>query len=187
MLDIAVAYNRYRFLGNEFMTWLWFAMETDPEALRKCDPELIELNVGNRMVLENRSGNGKETLTIKGDAAGLEEAVLALTKGALITEMQLIYKSGTLQWVFVLKGESLGFLGIKLPETAPVTADSDMEGAVLEKIYLYEKPIQLIDQVYAFFLRQRLSDTWLNQTQPAMKRWLNEERERHEIEPTSGR
>lgn len=187
MLDIAVAYNRYRFLGNEFLTWLWFAMENDPETLRRCDPELIELNVGNRMVLENRLGNGKETLTIKGDAAGLEEAVLALTKGALITEMQLVYKSGALQWVFVLKGESLVLSGIKLPETAPVTSDNDMEGAVLEKIYLYEKPIQFLDQVYALFVKQRLSDAWLNQTQPAMKRWLNEERGRNTIEPPTGR
>ena len=66
MLDIAVAYNRYRFLGNEFLTWLWFAIENEMETIRQCDPDLLDLNVGNRMVLENRLANGKESITIKG-------------------------------------------------------------------------------------------------------------------------
>ena len=34
MLDIAVAYNRYKFLGNEFLTWLWFMIETDESSFR---------------------------------------------------------------------------------------------------------------------------------------------------------
>ena len=64
MLDIAVAYNRYRFLGNEFLTWLWFSIENDMETLRKSDPDFLDLDVGNRMVLENRLANGKENITI---------------------------------------------------------------------------------------------------------------------------
>ncbi|MBR9981085.1 MAG: hypothetical protein KFF50_08670 [Desulfatitalea sp.] len=175
MLDIAVAYNRYRFLGNEFLTWLWFSIENEMESLSQCDPELVDLAVGNRMVLENRLGNGKETLTIKGDAAGLEEAVLALTKGALITELQLIYKSGPVQWVFAIKGESLGMSGIKLPETGPVTSETDLEGAILEKIYLYEKPIELMNKIYAEFLKKRLSDDWGGKIIPALQLWLRTE------------
>ena len=31
MLDLAVAYNRYRFLGDEFLTWLWYTIENDPD------------------------------------------------------------------------------------------------------------------------------------------------------------
>ena len=81
MLDIAVAFNRYRFLGNEFLTWLWFAIDT-----RGDDPLTSRLSLGNRMVLERRqSGNAVESITIKGDDAGLEEAFMALKKGALVT------------------------------------------------------------------------------------------------------
>jgi len=71
MIDIAVAYNRYRFLGNEFLTWIWFITETDPGTVGSCDDDPVELVVGNRMVLENRTGSGVETITIKGDTAGL--------------------------------------------------------------------------------------------------------------------
>jgi len=172
MLDIAVAYNRYRFLGNEFLTWLWFAIENDQETLRRSDPDFLDLDVGNRMVLENRLANGKESITIKGDAAGLEEALLALRKGALITDMHLIYKSGTLEWRFALKGENLSFSGLKLPEIGPMESEEDKEGLILEKLYLYEKPFQLIDKLFQIFIKQRLSVQWQERIIPSIKKWL---------------
>lgn len=171
MIDIAVAYNRYRFLGNSFLTWIWFVIETDPYQLQKADPDCAGLEIGNRMVLENRWANGKEIITIKGDSAGLEEAQLALSKGAAVTDINLVYKSGDLQWHFSLKGESLSFAGLKLPETASIEQSEDLEGAVIDKIYLYEKPLEFIDQLYCRFIQLRLSDHW-QQTVSEMKKWV---------------
>jgi hypothetical protein len=171
MLDIAVAYNRYRFLGNEFLTWIWFAIENDEDIIQRCDPDVQSLDVGNRMVLEHRWANGIETVAIKGDAAGLEEGLLALSKGAQVTEINLIYKSGSLQWQFSLKGESLSFSGLKLPETAAAEQSEDMEGIVLEKLYLYEKPFNFIDELYRLFIELRLSRQW-DATLTGMKKWI---------------
>ncbi len=175
MLDIAVAYNRYRFLGNEFLTWIWFTIENDEDTIRKCDTEALSLDVGNRMVLEHRWANGMETVSIKGDAAGLEEGLLALSKGALVTEMNLIYKSGSLQWQFSLKGESLNFSGLKLPDTAAAEQSEDLEGVVLEKLYLYEKPFQFIDALYRRFIELRVSPQW-HPILSRMKKWIQADR-----------
>ena len=106
MLDVAVSYNRYKFLGHEFLTWLWFLMEKDPSALKGLEPDLVSLEVGNRIVLENKINGSVESITIEGDDAGLEEGILALRKGAVVTEMNLHYQSGELKWQFTLKGES---------------------------------------------------------------------------------
>ena len=81
MLDIAVAYNRYKFLGNEFLTWLWFMIETNQKELYRYDSKLSSLYVGSRLVLENTRNNTKETVTIKDDEANSEEGLLALKKG----------------------------------------------------------------------------------------------------------
>ena len=43
MLDIAVSYNRYKFIGHEFLTWLWFVMDRHVEILQQADPELSSL------------------------------------------------------------------------------------------------------------------------------------------------
>ena len=98
MLDIAIAYDRYKFIGNEFLTWLWYAIDHAPDTLEKIDPAMQALEVGNRIVLKNQTDNGEETISIKGDTAGLEEGLLALAKGALVTEFNLIDKDGTADW-----------------------------------------------------------------------------------------
>ena len=172
MIDIATAYNRYRFLGNEFLTWIWFTIENNPEDLHQCDPDMVSLDVGNRMVLENRLSNGTETISIKGDAAGLEEAVIALKKGADVTEINLIYKSGVSQWHFSIKGESLGLSNIKLPEAGAQETEEDWEGFVLEKIYMYEKILNFVNALYGRFIQARLSDQWQEKTLNHMKKWL---------------
>ena len=176
MIDIAVAYNRYRFLGNEFLTWLWFLTENNANSLQEIDADLLELTVGNRMVLENRMANGVETITIKGDAAGLEEGLLALRKGAVITDINLIYKHASLQWQFTIKGESLSLSELKLPETAPMEASDDLEGLILERIYLYEKPFMLIDALYQKFIKIRLSEQWQKTIITDMRKWIMAEK-----------
>jgi hypothetical protein len=94
-----------------------------------------------------------------------------LSKGAQVTEINLIYKSGSLQWQFSLKGESLSFSGLKLPETAAAEQSEDMEGIVLEKLYLYEKPFNFIDELYRLFIELRLSRQW-DATLTGMKKWI---------------
>lgn len=171
MLDIAVAYNRYKFLGDDFLTWLWFMIETEQGRLRKYDTDLVSLTVGNRLVLENRRNNTKETVTIKGDNASLEEGLVALTKGAVVTEIHLSYKTGTQCWEFSLKGESLNISNLNLPETGPVETPDDLEGVVLEKVYLIDKIIGLVNNLFTHFIRLRLSDTWDNQTVSLIRKW----------------
>jgi hypothetical protein len=171
MLDIAVAYNRYKFLGNEFLTWLWFMIETDQSSFRQHDPDLVSLTVGNRLVLENTLNNAKETVTIKGDNASLEEGLVALTKGATVTEIHLSYKTGAQTWKFSLKGESLNISNLKLPETGPVETPDDLEGVVLEKVYLIEKVIGLVNNLFSHFIHLRVSNTWQNQTVSRIRKW----------------
>ena len=173
MLDIAVAYNRYKFLGNEFLTWLWFMIETDQNWLRRYDPLLVSLNIGSRLVLENTRNNAKETITIKGEDANLEEGLLALKKGAVVTEIHLSYKAGAQHWQFSLKGESLNISNLKLPETGPVETTEDLEGAVIEKTYLAETVIGLVNNLFSHFIKLRVSNKWRNQTVSRIRKWAS--------------
>ena len=172
MIDVSVSYNRYKFLGYEFLTWLWFLMEKDRELLRKTDPEMTSLDVGNRILLENTIHDAVESITIKGDEAGLEEGILALKKGAVVTEINLIYKSGGQEWRFTIKGESFHVGNLKVPESGVVETKDDIEGAVLEKYYMYEKIIRLIDGLYTYFIKLRISAKWQDEVIPNMRKWI---------------
>lgn len=171
MLDVAIAYRRYQFLGNEFLTWLWFMVETDQNRLRQYDPDLVSLNIGSRLVLENTRNNAKETVTIKGNDANLEEGRVALKKGAVVTEMHLSYKTVGQHWLFNLKGESLNISNLKLPETGPVETPEDLEGVVIEKADLLEKVNGLVNNLFSQFIKLRVSATWRNQTVSQIRKW----------------
>ncbi len=172
MLDVAVSYNRYKFVGYEFLTWLWFVMENQPGALSRADDELVSLDVGNRMVLENNRNGAVESITIKGDQADLEEGAVALKKGAVVGELKLVYKSGNHEWRFNLKGESLNISGLKTPPIGSLESKEDIEGAVLEKIFLYEKVFALVNHLYKEFIRLRVSERWEKETVADIRKWI---------------
>jgi hypothetical protein len=173
MLDIAVSYNRYKFIGYEFLTWLWFATETKSKNLISLNPDMTQLDIGNRIVLENHVHKTSETITIKGDDADLKEGILALNKGALVIELQLIYRSDHHEWLFTLKGENLSYYNLKLPQTGPLESKEDIEGLVLEKAYLIEKLMLGMDRLYTEFIRLRVQSKWNETTVPKMKAWID--------------
>jgi hypothetical protein len=173
MLDVAVSYNRFRFLGHEFLTWLWHIIENDPDFLKTLDDELVTLGIGNRIMLENRRDEGLESITIQGDEAGFEEGVLALKKGAMVAELNLFYKAGDKKWQFTLKGESLSITNLKTPETTFIETSEDVEGVVLDKLYLYERVVRLMDAIFNAFIKLRASNEWNTKVLPDLKKWVS--------------
>ena len=172
MLDVAVAYKRFKFLGDEFLTWLWFVIDQDSSILKKMDPELTSLEIGNRIVLKKRNKKAAERITIKGEDADLDEAMLALKKGAMVAEFNLIYRSAQQKWQFTLKGESLNLSSLKTPQIAPPESQDDLEAAVLEKIFLYDKILQFLEKLYKYFIKLRISNKWEGREIALIKKWI---------------
>lgn len=172
MLDVSVSYNRYKFIGHEFLTWLWFTIENEPEKIQAAAKDLDSLTLGNRMVIENRRNDEVlEAITIKGDDAGLEEGILALKKGAVVTEMNLVQTIGDNIWSYTLKGESLNISSLKTPVVGQVESGDDIEGAIIEKVYLYGQALQLIHTLFKLFIKKRVSDKW-TETVNHIKKWI---------------
>lgn len=172
MLDVAVAYNRYKFLGDEFLTWLWFVIDQDPIVFKDMDPDMTALEIGNRIVLEKRKNKSVERITIKGEEAHFEEGMLALKKGALVVELNLVYRADEQKWQFTLKGESLNLSGFKTPKTTPPESPDDLEGAILEKVFLYDKILQFLEKLYKHFIKLRTSNHWQSRDVPLIKKWM---------------
>ncbi|RKX20375.1 MAG: hypothetical protein DRP51_05800 [Candidatus Zixiibacteriota bacterium] len=173
MLDISVSYNRYKFIGHEFLTWLWFTIENQPERVKAIDKNLGSLTLGNRIVIENRRNDEVlEAITIKGDDAGLEEGILSLKKGAVVTEINLIQTIGDKIWSYTLKGESFNISSLKTPVVGQVETGDDIEGAVIEKVYLYDQVIELVQKLFKTFIKKRVSDSW-PQTVHHIKKWIS--------------
>jgi len=172
MLDVTVAYNRYKFLGEEFLTWLWFVIEKDQNLIKNFDQNFVALEVGNRIVFENRRKESEERITIKGDGASLEEGILALKKGALVTELNMVYRSSELRWQFTVKGESLNISSLNIPVTGLPESTEDIEGVVLEKIFLYDNILKLLENLFTHFVKLRVSNTWQSKVVSLIRNWI---------------
>jgi len=173
MLDVISAYNQFKFLGHEFLTWLCFVIQTDPSLFNRFDSEFVSLDVGDRIVLENRSGDSLERITIKGEAASLEEGFLALKKGSLVTELSLIYVSDDKTWQFTLKGESLNISNLRVPLSPGNQSTENLESLLLNKTFSCDKIFQVLDSLFCHFIKIRLSpDTWQDTVVLQIAAWL---------------
>ncbi|MCP4671482.1 MAG: hypothetical protein GY857_09260 [Desulfobacula sp.] len=174
MLDIATAYNKYKFIGNDYLTWIWFLIEKHKNISSLINSkDLITLEVGNSIVLENRLGDkSKEKITIKGDQAGLEEGTTALKKGAFVTQINLICKINEDEYKFSIKGESFNITGLKTPKIDLSKSDDETEGVVLEKAFLSFKIFKVIDTLFFKYIDQRTSDDWNNEGLQEIKNWI---------------
>jgi len=174
MLDIATAYNKYGFLGNEFLTWIWYLVETDQDitALSSSkDPVTLEL--GNSISLENNLGDkSKEKITIKGNQAGLEEGTTALKKGACVTDLNMICKIGEEEYKFSIKGESFNITGLKTPTIDTSSSEDEIEGMIIEKTFLIMKVIKIIDALFLKFIAKRISDDWNTSDLKDIRGWI---------------
>ena len=174
MLDIATAYNKYKFLGNDYLTWIWYLIETNQnisELIRFPEPIIME--IGNSLVLENKLGDkSKENITIKGDQAGLEEGTTALRKGACVTQINIICKISEDEYKFTIKGESFNLTGLKPPKTDLSKTEDEIEGLVLEKASYCFKIWDVIDRLYLKYLEKRISDEWKSKELQSIKNWI---------------
>jgi hypothetical protein len=158
MLDASISYYRYAFLGCEFLTWLWYSVSTSgiSTILKKGG----SLEIGDKIVLERKLIDSIEKITIKGKDADLEEGMISLKKGAVVKELNLLYKSGEKEWFFTVTGESLSLSNIKTPDIGFIETKKDVEGFVIEKIFLFNLVYSLIDDLYKNFIKLRVSDKW---------------------------
>lgn len=171
MLDISIAYNRYKYVGHEFLTWLWFVIENEPESIRDETGKPVSLDMGGRIVLENSRREAVETITIKGSESELEEGRLAVRNGALVTEINLYCRIDGLLWTFTLKGESLDVSGLKIPENEEADNTGDLEGTILLRMASYETVIAFVQHAFKQFLILRISDQWTKKALPKIRKW----------------
>ena len=173
MLDVNYSFKRYGFLGNEFLTWLWFLTENDQKAVAEILKESITLTLGNRIALEKKNKDDVERVTVKGDTASMDEGILALRKGAVVSEAHWVMEMADSKWTFTLKGASLDIAGLKTPPTAPIKMNAEIEGAVLEKTSLIDRPVNAVNALFAHFAKIRISPEWEKIHVARMKNWIS--------------
>ena len=157
--------ERGRFLGEEFILWLWMrglahgGESGDPEDRSACF-------VDDSVQLVNESGDVKELALRKGNPAESREAFEALSRGMRPSRAKLRLLSGDMEWTFTLHADSLLAAGMKLPPSSA----KDPAGRAADRMFLLEEGLAHFERRYQVFLRQRVATA--EEMEASLKDWL---------------
>lgn len=167
-MNLADLIEKRRFVGREFLLWLWFESELregrfDVEGFGAC-----ELFLEGQITLTQE----KEQCRLKGAAPSADpEAHQALRQGKMPTQARLRLTRGELAYAFLFSADTLALSGVKIP--AEVNDETDER--FYERMYLLEDLEALLASLYGQFLGLRLCTAWETTVVPAMRAWIRGE------------
>ena len=157
-----------RFLGYEFLTWLWFQAELNDGTVQLKDGRKADFGLGERLVL-SRPDEGKERIVCTTKANELHEARTALQQGKQVEELQLAVTIDSHDYYFTINTTLWAIKGLKVPKQL---VDEDPDEYFLERMFFTEQVMEFLDTAYTKFLSQRLNPGWESDVLPAIKSWI---------------
>ena len=167
-MDIINRINSTRYLGREFLTWLWFRSSAQSGIFEMSDGPL-EVWFDAKLTLE-AGGDVKESNVVKAEnPTETSEAHAALLTGKLVSDARLRLVSGQKQWTVSIKGDTMALSGIKIP--ALLSREDDDQ--LYERFMLIEEVEDTIAGLYQQFMELRLDDdAWRPEVQ-AIRAWVH--------------
>jgi len=173
-MDLVDLIREKRFLGQEFLTWLWYQCELNSGLIQVKDFGTVEIWFEERMVLDSGRENQRQSVTCQGRDLSLAEARTALRQGKKVSQARLRLASADYEWRMTIKAESLEITGLSLPRTLDPRDENkaDLAGRLLDRVALIQEITGFIDKLFAQFISIRLSDNWAEKELAGIRRWL---------------
>ncbi|THB69781.1 MAG: hypothetical protein D6E12_04075 [Desulfovibrio sp.] len=159
-------------LGQEFLTWLWYAGESQAHQFKDTEGRDFDLHVTQRVQVQGGEGDNLETATVTGALSDLKEARLGLTTGKKVHRALIVVEMDGETWQATLKAEDFSINSLKTP-VVEREDDDDPDAVFLEKMYLIERFLACLDAVYAEFIELRSSSQWEKEL-GRFRDWLKE-------------
>jgi hypothetical protein len=170
--SLAESIETRKFLGREFLVWLWFESETFEQKFSIEGFGECELWLEKSLSLEALTEGGKEKATLAGVApSGGPEAREALRQGKMPIKAKIAIRRDEQDFALTLDADSLGLSGVKIPALLKGEGDDPF----YERMTFIEEIEGAIETLYREFLIVRLRDTWDKAVVPAIRAWMNDE------------
>jgi hypothetical protein len=157
------------FLGNEFLVWIWHALQNDGESVSLTDGSTVTVMLAKTLTLDcPRGETGRDHLTDDAPTR-LPEALRALQSGKLPRKAGMILVRQGAEYELTLQAESLQVAGLSLPKAEGVRL-SPFE-TKLTRLESLRHLSQTLDLLFDAFLRRRTSSAWTDDL-GRIRRWL---------------
>ncbi|MBV9124435.1 MAG: hypothetical protein JO112_13830 [Planctomycetes bacterium] len=158
------------YVGNEFLLWLWYVLDTESDTLALADGSEVTALLARNLVLECPLGQtGRESIRSDGPTR-LPEARRAIQAGKLPRQAGLTLVRHDQQYELTLQAETLAVTGARLP-----AVEGEEERARLEeRVNQIRHLLETLDLLYDAFGQRRFSAEWPREL-GQMQQWLQRE------------
>ncbi len=158
------------FLGEEFLTWLWFRLETEGGDF-ELDGNAVGVSLDDLLAFAPDDRDETEHTLRKGLPTRTAEARAALRSGRRLRKAKLILAEGEQQWSLTVDGPTLNLQGVKLPDDPE--DQSVARDVVAERIANYARAHELVELLYGQFLAVRLHPDYKATRATAQAQWMS--------------
>jgi len=172
-MDYSLVERENTILGQDFLTWLWYKTDTENILFQLEDKRTFTLHMEQKLSVQGGEGETKSTATVTSPAGELSEAKTGLSTGKKVNKAQLLFSMDQDDWLVTLSATDFGLSGLKTPKVNTKDDDGDdPDSKFLEKIFLVERCLEMLDIVFVQFLNLRMSKSWAEES-AAVKLWIN--------------
>ena len=163
-------------LGRDFLTWLWFRSDVVSTFFRAGNAQPFQVSMEKRVTVTSFCGTERETTSMATWVPGesLLEARVGLRRGKKVTSALIHLTKDDFGFDVSVKAADFSLNSLKTPKIDKPDRDDDPDALFLEKVFLIETAVTLLDSLYRQFLGLRLdSDKW-DKTTGEMMKWMGE-------------
>ncbi len=174
-MDLVDLIQEKRFLGQEFLAWLWFKSEERGGSIDVPGKGDVLVIFEKHMLLEYGEGDASEKVICRGLQTELKEARagLGLAKKPEQARIRLAY--GDYEFGVTLSAAIFEFRNVRLPKTVDSADEGknaeSLEGQILERIALFEQLTHLVVDLFRMFINIRASKLW-NEELIKIRTWV---------------
>lgn len=155
------------FLGEEFLTWLWFRRETDGGDF-ELGARTVEIVIDDFLAFAPSDDETEQTLR-KGLPTRTVEARSALAAGRSVRSAKLLVSDGQQHWSLVLDGPTFHLRSVRQGNEEDAESPRDRSvGRMAGFVEVHD----IICGVYELFLRDRLRPDYLGTSGQAQAQWM---------------
>jgi len=158
------------FVGEEFLTWLWFKWETQGGEFTLGGGRVVGIALDDFLSFAALTEDETEQTLRRGLPTRTAEARTALRQGHRLRKARVLVAEGERQWTATIDGPTMGLSGVKLPEDAEEceseadrTADRAANWLALHEI---------VQALYRMFLKERLREDYEAIGAEAQANWM---------------
>jgi len=165
--DLVERIETTRFVGSEFLVWLWFTTELFETELELRDGTQLSVWLDSQLAMKG-ANDASERIQFVGVApSATREAKLALRLGKLPVRARVCLRQDPEDFSCVYDAETFSFGAVKLPAVISEPGEEQF----LERVAMLERFDGLWNGLYEEFLTLRLSSAWEKRLVPAVKSW----------------